>query len=322
MELWELADLATPWCVHVAATLRVADHIEAGAQDIGTLAAACGADRDALARVLRQLVIAGVFEEPSAGRFTLNDAARGLLGDGVLGFDLEGFGGRMAYAWSKLLPAVRTGRPAYHEIFGRAYWDDLEANPAIAEQFDRLMGPAGHGYPDPQVLVNPEDWKDVRTVVDIGGGTGTLLAAVLRSQPGARGVLVDLPRTVARSAATFEAAGVADRVTVSGQSFFDPLPGGADLYMLKSVIVDWPDREAAEILRRCGEAARPHGRVVIVNGVNPGESAAPDLLMLVLVGGKERTLAEFRELARGAALDVSASGRQPSGRFVVECRPV
>src|SRR5262245_25853964 len=221
MELWELADLATPWCIHVAATLRVADHIEAGAADIDTLAAACGADRDALLRVLRQLVIRGVFEEPRPGSFQLNEVARGLLGQGVLGFDLNGLGGRMAYPWSKLLETVRSGRPGYDEIFGRGFWDDLEANPAISAEFDALMGPAGHGYPDPQVLVDPSGWQHVRTVVDVGGGTGTLLAGVLRMQPHIRGILVDLPRTVARSAATFEAAGVAGRVTVSAQSFFD-----------------------------------------------------------------------------------------------------
>ena len=321
MELWELADLATPWCIHVAATLRVADHIEAGTSDIDVLAHACGADRDALLRVLRQLVIKGVFEEPRAGTFRLNDAARGLLGEGRFGFDLEGLGGRMAHPWSRLLDVVRTGRPMYHEIFGRAYWDDLEANPKIAAEFDALMGPAGHGYPDPQVLVDPADWQHVRTVVDVGGGTGTLLAEVLRAQPRVRGILVDLPRPVAQSAATFAAAGVTDRVSVSAQSFFDPLPAGADVYMLKSVLCDWPDREAAAILARCAEAARPAGRVVLVNGVNPGECASPDLLMLVLVGGKERALDEFRELARGAGLAVSAKGLQDSGRFIVECRP-
>lgn len=322
MELWELADFATPWCIHVAATLRVADHIAAGTCEIGPLAAACSADRDALQRVLRQLVIAGVFEEPSPGRFVLNDMARGLVGDGVLGFDLEGIGGRMAHAWSRMLDVVRTGRPAYHEIFGRPWWDDLEANPKIGEEFDALMGPAGHGYPDPQVLLDPCDWVNVRTVVDVGGGTGTLLAGVLKTQPHVRGILVDLPRTVARAGPTFDAVGVADRAEVRGQSFFDPLPAGADVYMLKSVLCDWPDHEALTILRRCAEAARPAGRVVLVNGISPQEIASPNLLMLVLVGGRDRTIAEFREMAPAAGLQVSAAGRQDSGRFIVECRPI
>ena len=320
MEWWQLADLCTPWCVHVAVTLRIPDRLAAGATAIEPLAAAAGADADALARVLRHLVGQGVFEEPSPGVFALNDVARGLLQDGArLGLDLDGFGGRMAHAWSTLLDAVRTGRPAYAKVFGRPYWDDLEAHPEIAAQFDALMGPAGHSTPDPQILLDPKDWAAIRTVVDVGGGTGSLLAEVLRAQPHLRGILVDLPRTVARSGEVLQAAGVAGRVTVSGQSFFDPLPGGADLYLLKSVLVDWPDREAEAILRRCAEALDETGRVVIVNGVVEEEQAPPELLMLVLVGGKMRTLRAFRELAGAAGLEVRAAGRQPSGRFLVEC---
>ena len=323
MDLWSLSDLSTPWCVHVVATLRIADHIVAGRTGIDQLAAAAGADRDSLHRVLRHLVSKGVFEEPAPGRFALNDAARALLESPIrLGLDLDSFGGRMAHAWGSLLSAVRTGRPAYHEVFGRPFWEDLDAHPEIAADFDALMGPAGHGVPDPQVLVNPADWESVRTVVDVGGGTGALLAEILRARPKVRGTLVDLPRTVARSGEVFQAAGVADRATTVGQSFFDPLPAGSDLYILKGVLNDWPDREATAILKRCAEAARPSGRVVAFTGAGPGEEASPALLMLVLVGGRERTLDEFREMAREAGLVVAAVGRQPSGRVIVECRPV
>ncbi|MBZ5626917.1 MAG: hydroxyneurosporene methyltransferase [Acidobacteriia bacterium] len=322
MDLWELTDLSTPWCVHVVATLRIADHILAGDAEIDKLAAAAGADRDSLSRVLRHLVSKGLFEEPARGRFALNDSARALLEDSVrLGLDLDGIGGRMAHAWGSLLSAVRTGRPAYHEIFGRGFWEDLDAHPDIAASFDALMGP-GHGVPDPHVLVNPADWESVRTVVDVGGGTGTLLAEILRTWSHVRGTLVDLPRTVARSDEVFRAAGVADRVTTVAQSFFDPLPGGSDLYILKNVLGDWPDREATAILRRCAEAARPAGRVVAFTGAGAGEDASPELLMLVLVGGRGRTLDEFRGMAREAGLEVLAVGRQPSGRVIVECRPM
>ena len=321
MDIWTLSDLATPWCVHVVATLRVADHIAAGKTEIGQLAAAAGADRDSLNRVLRHLVSKGLFEEPVRGRFQLNDAARALLEDSIhLGLDLDGIGGRMAHSWGTLLSAVRTGKPAYHEAFGRGFWDDLDAHPEIAASFDALMGPAGHGAPDPNVLVDPADWASVRTVVDVGGGTGWLLAEVLRAHPNVRGTLVDLPRAVARSAEVFQAAGVADRATAVAQSFFDPLPSGGDVYILKGVINDWPDREATAILKRCAEAARPSGRVVVFTGAGPGEEASPELLMLVLVGGKARTLDEFGEMARQAGLEVRSVGRQPSGRVIVECR--
>ena len=322
-DIWALSDLCTPWCVHVVATLRIADHIAAGITQIDDLAAASGANSDSLCRMLRHLVGKGVFEEPAPGRFALNEPARKLLDSSVrLGLDLDGIGGRMAYAWGSLLGAVRTGAPAYHTVFGRPFWEDLQAHPDIAASFDALMGPAGHGTPDPEVLVTG-GWESVRTVVDVGGGTGSLLAEILRARPTVRGTLVDQPATVARSGEIFQAAGVADRVTTVGQSFFDPLPAGADLYLLKSVLGDWPDREAMAILRRCAEAARPTGRIVVLSGVSPdeGRSPSPELLMMVLVGGKDRSLSEFRELARAAGLEVHAAERQPSGRFARRVSP-
>jgi hypothetical protein len=324
-DLFELSDLSTPWSIHVVATLRIADHIAAGTTRVDDLAAAAGCDADALSRVLRHLVGRGVFEQPAPDQFALNDTARQLLDPGArLGFDLDGIGGRMAYAWGSLLTAVRTGRPAYHEVFGRPFWDDLDAHPDVAASFDALMGPAGHGSPDPDVLVSG-DWAGVHHVVDVGGGTGALLAEILRTHPAVRGTLVDLPRVVARAGE--QLAGVADRVTIAGQSFFDPLPAGADLYLLKSVLSDWPDPEARDILRRCADAARaaePAGRVVVLSGVSPDSDSGspPELLMLVLVGGRQRTLSQFRELARDAGLDVETAGRTRSGRYAVECRPV
>ena len=322
MGLWELSDLSTPWCIHVAATLRIAHHIRDGHEEIGALAAAAHADRDALHRMLRHLARRGVFTESAPGRFALNPMAEELLDEGMLiGLDLDSFGGRMAGSWNTLLSAVRSGRSAYHEAFGRGFWDDLEAHPEIGAQFDALMGP-GHGTPDPEILVNPADWSSVRSVVDVGGGTGSLLAEILRAHTQVRGTLVDLPRAAAQAAAVFEAAGVADRATVVGQSFFDPLPPGGDVYVLKNVLSDWPDAEAAAILRRCGEAARPGGRVVAFTGAGPGDEADPELLMLVLVGGKGRTLEEFRELGRQASLEMTAHGKQPTGRKIAEFRPI
>jgi 2,7-dihydroxy-5-methyl-1-naphthoate 7-O-methyltransferase len=181
------------------------------------------------------------------------------------------------------------------------------------------MGPAGHGTPDPEILLTG-GWESVRTVVDVGGGTGALLAEILRARGAIHGTLIDLPRTVARSGETFRAAGVANRVTPLGQSFFDPLPAGADLYLLMMILNDWPDLEATAILSRCAEAARPSGRVVISGGVSPDEAPRGLSPERVLLGGKERTVAEFREIARAVGLHVNAAGRLRSGRFVVECR--
>jgi hypothetical protein len=322
MDLWQLTDLCTPWCTHVVATLRIADRIAAGTTKVGELAVAAGADAESLQRVMRHLVSKGLFEEPAPGEFALNDTARGLLEPQMrIWLDLRGFGGRMAHTWGTMLSAVRTGKPAYHEAFGLTFWDDLAAHPDIAADFDAGMGPAGHGIPDPRVLIDPAGWDGVRTVVDVGGGTGALLAEVLRAQPHVHGTLVDLPRTVERSGDLFHVAGVMNRVTVVGQSFFDPLPAGKDLYLLKSVLGDWPDREAVAILTRCAEAARPAGRIMILSGVVPEENVPPELLMMVLLGGKDRSLSAFKALAGEANLEVRKADRLPSGRYAVECRP-
>jgi len=320
MDLETLSDLCTPWCIRVVATLGIAENIAAGTTEIDRLAVATGCDADALRAVLAHLVTKGVFQEDGPGRFALNDTAIALLDPMTrIGLDLEGIGGRMAHAWGTLLTYVLTGAPAYAERFGRPFWEDLDANPKIAASFDALIGPVGHGTPNPAFDITG-GWEPVRTVVDVGGGTGAMLAEILRTRPAIHGTLADLPRTVARSGETFTAAGVADRATIAGQSFFDPLPAGADLYLLRGVLNDWPDREATAILRRCADAARPAGRVVILKSVVPDEGPRPLAIEMVLVGGKRRTVDQFQELARDAGLVVTSAGQQ-SGYFVVECRP-
>jgi hypothetical protein len=319
-DLEALSDLCTPWCIRVVATLRIADHMAAGVTDVERLAVVAVCDAGALHNVLGHLVGKGVFEEVAPGRFALNDAARQLL-DASRFLGLEGIGGRMAGVWSTLPTYVKTGAPAYSEVFGLPFWEDLATHPDVAASFDALMGPGGHGTPDADVPLDG-GWDSVRTVVDVGGGTGAMLAEILRAHPGVRGTLVDFPGTVARSAETFQTAGVADRVTTAGQSFFDPLPAGADLYLLKKILNDWPDRETTTILRRCAEAARPGGRILVLGGVAADGAPKRLEIEMVLVGGKTNTLPEFRELARAAGLEVSSATRQPSGALAVECRPV
>jgi hypothetical protein len=320
-DLEALTDLRTPWCVRIAVTLRIAEHMTAGTTATADLAQAAGCDRIALGRVLGHLADRGVFVRAGEGEFALNDGARALLDPTLrIGLDLEGIGGRLALAWSTLPAYVRTGAPAYHELFEMEWWDDLAANPEIGASFDALMGPAGHGPADPEFLVG-DGWESVGTVVDVGGGTGAMLAAILAAHPAIRGTLVDLPGTIARSAETFAAAGVAGRVTATAQSFFDPLPAGADVYLLRKVINDWPDPQAVAILRRCADAASSGGRVVVMGGVAPDDRSTTTLTEeAVLVGGRERTVAEFRELARDAGLEVTAAERAASGAFVAECR--
>lgn len=320
MNLFEMGDLQLPWCLRVVVTLRIAEHMAAGITAIDELAAAAECDGPALRGVLETLVEKGLFEEPEPGRFQLNDAANELMEPSVrLGLDLNGIGGRMTGAWGTLLSYVRSGAPAYREVFGLPFWEDLEAHPEVAASFDALMGPLGHGEINGDFEITG-GWDAVRTVVDVGGGSGAMLAVMLRLRANLRCTLVDFPGTVERARETFRAAGVEDRVAYAGQSFFDPLPAGADLYLLRSVLHDWSDDDATAILRRCAEAARPAGRVVVVKSVSEDGARHGMSVSALIVGGKDRSITEFRRLAHASGLEVISAGRQASGYFVVECR--
>ena len=318
VDLGQMLDLATPWCLHAAATLGLPGHIAAGHHDVAELAELTNTDRDALHALLGYLVSKGVFRQPGPGRFECNRAAEQLGQARFL--DLDGIGGRMAHAWGTVLDYVRTGQPAYDKLFGRPFWEDLAAHPAVAADFDELMGPAGHGVPDYDIEL-AGGWDAIRTIVDVGGGTGAMLASLLRRHPRVRGTLVDLPGTVARAREIIGGDAVASQITLKGQSFFDPLPAGADVYLLKSVLNDWPDEPTVAILSRCAQAARPGGRVVILGGVAPDEAPRYLAIDMLVAGGKTSTLSQFTELARQAGLDVIAARTQSSGRYVVECRP-
>ncbi len=321
VDLDALSDLQTPWCIRVVATLGVAQHIAEGITDTEAIADVAECDADTLYAVLGHLANKGLFTEPAPRRFALTDAGVQLLDPArIVGLDLKGIGGRMAYAWGTLPAFVHSGQSAYADLFGRPFWQDLDAHPDLAASFDALIGPTGHGTPDADLEVTG-GWASVHTVVDVGGGTGAMLAELLRTHPHIEGALVDLPRTVARSAELFVKAGVADRVRTAGQSFFDPLPAGADLYLLRHVLNDWPDRETVAILRRCAEAARPDGRVLVLGGVSPDDQPRPLMIEMVLVGGRSSPLGEFGMLARTAGLEVSVARWQRS-EFVVECRTV
>jgi 2,7-dihydroxy-5-methyl-1-naphthoate 7-O-methyltransferase len=320
VNLDQMLDLTTPWCLMVAATLRIPDLIAEGHEDIADLATAAGCDRDALHAVLGHLVSKGVFVQQGPGRFGGNRAAEQLANSRRF-LDLDGIGGRMAHTWGTLLDYVRTGRPAYQKLFGRPFWADLAEHPTIAAEFDALMGPAGHGVPDFDIeLVG--GWDSVGTIVDVGGGTGAMLASLLRRHPRVRGILVDFPGTVARAGDIVTPAGVAGRVTLRGQSFFDPLLAGADLYLLKNVLNDWPDEETVAILRRCAQAVHPSGSIAVLGGVSPDDALRSLGIDMLVAGGKTSTLTQFAELARQAGLEILTAATQASGRFVVECRRV
>jgi hypothetical protein len=302
----DLTDLMTPWCVHTVATLKIAQHIEAGTDTIDALAAAAGCDERVLHNVLGHLVTKGVFTEPEPGRFALTEPGRGLLGAPFL--DLGGIGGRFAGAWETIPAYVKTGKPGYAAKFGRPFWDDLAAHPPLAQEFDDLIGPGGHAPPDPEFGL---DWPAIATVVDVGGGIGTLLNRILDARPHVQATLVDFPGTVERAAGAF---------AKRGQSFFDPLPAGADLYILRSVLNDWPDEETDALLRNVATAMGEQSRLIVSGGVAPDDAPRRLMIEMVLLGGTTDTLEAFAARASRAGLAVVRSAEQADGRFYVELR--
>ncbi|HEY1674986.1 MAG TPA: methyltransferase [Streptosporangiaceae bacterium] len=332
MAAWQvlgpLMDLVTPMALRVAATLRLADFMpDDGTGDgavLGDLAERAGADPEALTRMLRHLVQHGIFTEPRPGQFAANQPAA-LLRTGQPGavwLDLDGFGGRMDLAFTGLAHTVRTGEPAWEQVFGQPFWAYLDANPAISASFDATMAVDAGSAP----VADGYDWTTVRHVADIGGGTGTLIAEVLRHNPQLRGTLADLPETAARARQYLAGLGLDGRCEVVGQSFFDPLPPGPDVYLLNRGIHDWDDAAATAILRRCAEAAGRAGRVLLVEsaGMANGDTAAfaeMNLRMLVLAGGRERTIDGYSALAAEAGLQVTAVRDITERHVIIECVP-
>lgn len=319
--LWALADLATPMAVRVAGTLRVADHIAAGRGTAQEVADATGVHADALDRVLRHLVAAGLFARDDDGRYSLTPTGERLRDDHPAGarrwLDIEGAVGRGDLSFVELLHAVRTGTPTYPVRYGTSFWAELDADPALSASFNALMGE--HVARDHAGIADAYDWAALGHVVDVGGGNGSLLSALLAAHPGLQGTVVDLPRPAARARQQLREKGLAHRADVVPGSFFDPLPAGAGGYLLSAIIHDWDDDAAVKILGGCADAVAADGVVLVIEAVGAnGEplSTEMDLRMLALNGGRERGLSELGALAGQAGLAVR--GVHPvGGRSVV-----
>ncbi|MGP3918638.1 methyltransferase [Nonomuraea sp. 10N515B] len=326
--LGPVTDLVTPMAVRVAASLGLADLMADDAVPVEELARRSDTNADALGRLLRHLVCRGVFTEREPGRFAVNEPAALLASDHPSGMrvrlDLGGFGGQMDLAFTGLLHTVRTGQPAWETVFGAPFWRYLAAHPEMSGSFDAMMASGADYVAD---AARGYDWSGVRHVVDVGGGTGALLAEVLRAHPDIRATLVDLPDTVDRGRHYLAERGLATRCEFVGQSFFDPLPAGGDVYVLRRVVHDWGDDDAQLILRRCADAAGQHGRVVVIeshgsSGADPAMFAEMNLRMLVLSGGRERTVEDYIAIAAEAGLDVADVHRTALGHVILDCTPL
>ncbi len=294
--------------LYVAARLEVADLLADRPQSISELAAATKTHERSLYRLLRSLASVGVFEEIEPKVFAntpyseplRKDAPNSMHGGAI--FMGEEWHWRV---WGDMLYSVQTGKPAWGHIHGAEVFDYFAANPRQAEIFNNAMTDMSVAIAP--VIVEAYDFSGIRTLTDIAGGHGYLLAQVLKANPNMKGILFDVPSVITGASGLLEEQGVAERVEKVSGDFFSSVPGSADAYMMKHIIHDWDDERAIKILQNIQQAMNADGKVLIVEvvvpeGNGPHYSKALDLEMLVSPGGVERTATEYRELLAAAGL--------------------
>jgi hypothetical protein len=312
--------------IYVAAKLYIADHLKDGARPARELAAAAGVEPGPLYRLLRALAGVGVFAQQADGRFCLNPLAEPLRAGGTESLRALAvmIGEEHDRCWDDLFETVRTGETAFDRLYGRPYFAYLGEHPEQAEIFDAAMtGFSGRAM---HAMLDAYDLSGVKTLADVGGGLGTNLASALGRYPAMRGLLFDQPHVVARARPVLEAAGVADRCMVEGGDFFEAGPSGADAYLLGHILHDWDDARAGLILDTLRRAMPSWARLLLVEYVLPEGDGASfgkllDLHMMVLLGGLERTEAEYRRLFAAHGFRLTCVVPTAGDVSVVEGRP-
>jgi hypothetical protein len=311
--------------VYVAAKLGIADLLKDNARPVAELAAETETDAGALYRVLRALASIGVFAETAPKVFGLTPFAEPLLSDRAGSMrEMAIWMGEEAHwrAYGGMLYSVKTGKPAFERVHGQEAFPYLfETNRELGEIFNRAM--TSFSASVAPAIAQGYDTTEAKTLVDIAGGHGLLLAAFLKANPNLKGVLFDVPTVIEGAGAILEAEGVAERVETVAGDFFQSVPAGADLYMMKHIIHDWDDDRSLRILKNIHSAMNENGKVLIVEMVvreanEPDFSKIMDLEMLVTPGGVERTAEEYRELLAQAGFRLTRIVPTASPYSIVE----
>lgn len=312
--------------ISVAAKLGIADLLAEAPRSADELAAATQMHAGALYRVLRALASVGIFSEVAPARFALTPMAallRSATPDSMRALGIM-YAQEQYSAWDDVLHSVRTGQPAFEHVFGMRPFEYFAQNPAAGQVFNEAM--IGWTNQIVDAVIAAYDFSLFGTIVDVGGGHGALLAAILRRNPAARGMLFDLPHVVAGAEPFLTAAGVADRCTRLGGDFFAEAPSGADAYVLAQVLHDWDDDRCLTILQQVRRAMPLHGKLLVVELVLP-EGNEPffgkwlDLHMLVMLGGRERTASQYAALFRAAGFTLTRTLPTRTGQSIVEATP-
>ncbi|MBS1915556.1 MAG: methyltransferase [Bacteroidetes bacterium] len=312
----------TSCCIYSAAKLNIADHLKDGSKNAAQLAEATHSHAPSLYRVLRALSSVGIFKEDKAHQFELTP-----LGN-TLQTDVPGSMKAMAIAqlgdhfnaWGNLLYSIKTGNISFDHIEGMPVWKYYQMHPDEGLNFMKAMS----GLTEAVIMyVLPEyDFSCFKTIVDVGGGNGTLLMAVLDKAPGTNGIVFDEEYVVEETKKLIAQKGYGNRCETAAGSFFDFIPENADAYIMKMVLHDWNDEQCLQILKNCNKAMKPGSKLLVLDSVIPeGNEPHPgkfmDINMLAMTGGRERTEGEFASLFSKAGLKLSRVVQTHSPMFSI-----
>jgi ubiquinone/menaquinone biosynthesis C-methylase UbiE len=316
--------------LYVAASLGLADLLRDGPRSSDELAEATDTHEPSLARILRALLALGVLTRDPEGRFGLTALGATLRSDGpgsLRAWILFALSEENLRTWGELLHSVRTGETAFDHVYKMGVWPYRQQNPEHGRLFDAGMAALMNGVDAAFAAAYP--FADVRRVVDVGGGDGTLLITLLRAHPELEGVLFDLPEVATGARQRIAEAGLAHRCSVVAGDVFEAVPGDGDCYLLSRVIHDWDDERALAILRNCCRAMPEQGKLLLLERIFPTEiepspallaAALTDMNMMLVTGGRERTEAEYRKLLSLAGVDAVKMIPTGSGLSVLEGR--
>jgi O-methyltransferase domain/Dimerisation domain len=314
--------------LQAAAVLGIADLLAGGPQSAADLAAATSTDGPSLGRLLRALASRGIFRSDETGKYlntplseALRSDVRGSARDYVIYAPHNG----NVLAWTELDHVLRTGEPSFARANGVGFWEYLAGHPGIEVAFNRAM--TAMSAETNRLVVENCDFSRFDSIIDLGGGEGRLLAAILMANPRATGTLLDLPAATEAAGRYLGTEGLADRTHVVTGDLFASVPPGHDAYLLKYILHDFPDEKSLDILRVCRQAMRPRSRLIIIDAVmEPGNEPHPskwlDLHMMVALGGRERTEEEFQALLSASGFALRSALPLPASTGVVEAEPI
>ncbi len=292
--------------IYVAAKLGIADYLRHDAKTAEELAALTNAHADSLYRILRMLAMLGIFHQDGENRFGLTPLSETLLSDAPLSLRESAIieMGEVHYeAWGNLLHTVETGDIAFDSHFGMNVWQYFEQHPENAQTFNRYM--ANSSALMNEAIGKTDVFADSRRVVDVGGGLGGMISAILKANPQLEGVLFDAPSVVEKSKEFLAERGLDERCAAVGGNFFESVPVGGDTYTMRWIIHDWEDSKSIKILENIRRVMPDSGKLILAEAVVPanGEphfSKFFDLIMLTMTGGRERTEREYGALLETA----------------------